>query len=499
MSSLRWVLLLVFCAAGVTTALAEDSATALARILAGKGVISNSELATVEAAAMDRRVDVLASLLEQKGVLSKAEVAQLTYRPAAAGSSQTQLASAKEALAAEKGPLPAQAPTHESAAPPVTTQSKFPVTIYGTLLTNAFFDTSANNIEDIPLFNSKQGSDQFGNDKSFGMTLRQSRFGMKYRGGKVGGADLSGQFEFDLLGGKAGFGNGINMDLFRLRLAFGRLDWQNFGFEAGQDWSIFAPLNPTSLAEFAIPSMSASGNPWIRMPQFRGEFKSAAGSAGKVLLQVAAIDPNMGDFTPTTSAARTPSAGERGRAPGVEARLAFTEKVDDRDFTIGFSSHYAHGKNAGTIGNTVVQTSLDSWGVALDWMLPFSKRFNLSGEAYDGRALGIFSVASGEAILPVGTPGQKGVISRGGWAQLQFDFTKKWQTNLAYGIDAPDVRDLRVGDRSRNQTYMANLMYKLSHNVTFAWEFRRMLTDFRNQRAANERGDQANMAVAYTF
>jgi hypothetical protein len=42
-------------------------------------------------------------------------------------------------------------------------------------------------------------------------------------------------------------------------------------------------------------------------------------------------------------------------------------------------------------------------------------------------------------------------------------------------------------------------MLKLSPAVTLAWEYRRLLTDFRNQRAANERGDSANMGVAYIF
>jgi hypothetical protein len=46
---------------------------------------------------------------------------------------------------------------------------------------------------------------------------------------------------------------------------------------------------------------------------------------------------------------------------------------------------------------------------------------------------------------------------------------------------------------------MVNLMYKFSSNVTFAWEWRRFLTNYRNQLAADNLGDHANMAVAYTF
>ena len=49
----------------------------------------------------------------------------------------------------------------------------------------------------------------------------------------------------DFLGGKTAFSNGINMDLLRLRIALGRMDWKNFSLVAGQDWSVFARLNPT--------------------------------------------------------------------------------------------------------------------------------------------------------------------------------------------------------------------------------------------------------------
>jgi hypothetical protein len=35
--------------------------------------------------------------------------------------------------------------------------------------------------------------------------------------------------------------------------------------------------------------------------------------------------------------------------------------------------------------------------------------------------------------------------------------------------------------------------------VTFAWEWRRFLTNYRNHQAANNIGEHANMAIAYTF
>ena len=128
---------------------------------------------------------------------------------------------------------------------------------------------------------------------------------------------------------------------------------------------------------------------------------------------------------------------------------------------------------------------------------PCSKRFGLSGEV--GRALGIFTGDIGQSYLAPGTPGEHGIGTRGGWMQAQFNWATKWQINAAYGIDAPELRNLTTGTRAKNQTYMVNLMYKFSPNVTFAWEWRRFLTNYRNQLAANNLGVQANMAVAYTF
>jgi hypothetical protein len=481
----------------------QGSTDLLAKLLADKGIISAAELEKIESAGEGERVGLLVSLLEAKGILRSDDLARLNLSSA---QDRVQSAHVISAVYTPASPTAATAPPQVPAgpdtttAPPVTSQSKAAVTLYGNILLNAFFDTSLTNIEDVALFTGKQGSDPFPNDKTFGMTARQTRLGLKYEGPEVAGAKLSGQVEVDFLGGKAAFSNGINMDLLRLRLALGRLDWTNFSFVAGQDWSIFAPLNPTSFAEYAIPSMSASGNPWIRQPQIRAELRHAMSDTFKLQWQLAAADPNMGDYQTTTfSSGRTPGIGERGRMPELDTRLGFTDTVNGHDYAIGVSGHYGRGKNVGTLGTLNVVRPVDSWGVALDWSLPFSKYFNITGEAYEGRALGIFSVASGEAVGAVGTRGEHGVLSRGGWAQAQFNFNPKWQVNLAYGIDQPKASELPVGNRDRNQTYMGNLMYKLSSMVTFAWEYRRMLTDFRNQLFADERGDQANLAVVYSF
>jgi hypothetical protein len=491
--------LALMCAAAAAADEYDDPAVRLARILAEKGSISKVELSIVESAAENARVGALASILQRKGLLNDTEVAQVWTRRGSPSDGAVQVVPVSaQAARAPATPQPPQ--PRRTADIPVTSQTHIPVILYGTVLFNAFYNTAANNIEDLPLFLSKQGSDPTGGDKNFGMTARQTRLGLRFNEPNVAGAKLSGQFEFDIFGGKTEFPVGMNMDLFRLRLAYGRLDWHHWAFEAGQDWAVFAPLNPTSFAMYAIPEFSSSGNLWIRQPQVRAEYTTGPSDTSHFLWQVAADDPNVGDYPPNLfSASRQPGIGERGRMPMMENRFAWTSRVDDRDFTVGASGVYGRGKNFGMIGSINVQQPVDSWGVALDYSLPFTRHFNLTGEAFVGRALGIFSGTNGESVGAVGTAGGHGVRSQGGWIQAQFNFARHWQVNLAYGIETPTATELPVGNRWRNQNYMGNLMYRLSNNLTFSWEYRRMLTDYRNQIFANERGDHVNLGVVFMF
>jgi hypothetical protein len=471
------------------TATAEESARQLARILASKGVLTAAELDRVEHADPTEGIQLLTAVLYQKGVLTSAEVARVSGQVASGPAPML-------AVAPVPGPQAVAAPKAPDVVPEVSTASRSRLQIYGTALWNAFDNTAGVNIEDIPSLATKRGTDPYQN---FGMTVRQMRFGARLQGPKVFGAAVTGVTEMDFFGATDALANGVGMDIPRLRLAYGRMDWRHAAIEVGQDWSVFSPLNPTSLAAFAIPALSTSGNPWIRTPQFRFEWHGDASQPTRLLFQAAALDPNIGDNPTTVVTSRTPGIGERGKGPAGETRLALLTKFGDQDASIGLSSHYNRGLNVGTLANQTAERAVDSWGVNLDYTLPVAKKLEFTGEAFVGRALGLFSVSSGQTVLPPGTPGEHGVAARGGWAQAQLNFNSKWQMNLDYGIESIDGSNLRTGDRSKNQTYMANLMYKMSPRITWAWEWRRFLTNYRNQAAANAIADHTNMAIAYTF
>src|SRR5438270_529484 len=127
----RSVSLLLILFAFVAPGPAQDSAATLANILANKVIIGPSELAMVQAADPQARVQLLASILEEKGGLSRAEIARLKPFPDSPEPAQFIRAAAKPP---DTGPQAASNPKPgPESAPPVTSQNRFPVTICGTL------------------------------------------------------------------------------------------------------------------------------------------------------------------------------------------------------------------------------------------------------------------------------------------------------------------------------------------------------------------------------
>jgi hypothetical protein len=305
----------------------QDAVSVLAQILAQKGTISADDLNRVKAAGSQDRVSVLATILRDKGVLESADIAKLSI-PALNGdgqsppqvtpgpSSQSAAAPTSVAASSPNAPsIPEQAKPEEAAE--VHTGKHIPVTIYGTLLFNAGFDGAALNLNNAGSVVEKPGSSTTSTNQSFFETPSQTRLGIRLNPTEAAGAQLTGAFEMDAYSAVAPFADGINMGLFRLRLAYGRMDWKNVALEIGQDWSIFAPLNPTSLAMYAVAELNAAGNPWIRLPQIRLEAKQTLNAGNRLLYQIAASDPDDGDFSETFTGTRPVGAGELGRMPAI--------------------------------------------------------------------------------------------------------------------------------------------------------------------------------------
>jgi hypothetical protein len=475
----------------------------LVRLLQSKGVITEQEVVMITQAASPAETERrLGKLLLSKGIISQQEYDQTISAPGAAARPYEPIASRVITAEVRVSQPPAVQPQTQAEGA-MTTVSKIPVKIYGSILFNANYVDRGANTNDIPLFAQRRDTSPDQNHQNFNRTARQTRFGLRYEGKVFEGAKLTGVFEFDLLGGKPAFANGVKFDIFRLRLAYGRIDWANDALEAGQDWAVFSPLNPTTLASYAIPGFSTSGNLWNRIPQIRYEHRE--GKEAKFIFTTAVLDPNAGDSA-GNPAARVIGLGERSALPAFQTRLGFTRPSHGKESSAGVSGHYS--RLLGVTGNpagTVRRSPIDSYGVSGDVNVWLSSGLRVTGEVFRGRALGIFSGNIAQSTVVIGGRA-RGINSTGGWAELHGEAPtgyqgslKNFSSNFGYGIEDNRDEDLIVGIRERNQTYMMNGQYKFSPNFTFALEYRRVLTDWFRQPFADQKLNWASLAFLYSF
>lgn len=378
---------------------------------------------------------------------------------------------------------------------------------YGTIYFNAFGNSGGTNNTDVPLWATPTGQ------SNVGANVRQTRFGAKIEGAKIGKANLSAVVEADFFGGFPAIGIGENFGVVRVRLANAKLSWEKTSVTIGQDWMVFAPNNPTSIAAAAIPQMTAAGNPWSRLPQIRVERKF---SKNRIIWQGAILSPQTGDFPSGTNspALLQPSTGAASRVPFFQSRLAFNDTNwlgTKKNGSIGISAHY--GRSRVTTGTLSINNDIDSVGVALDWNFPLAKRFGLNGEAFFGRNLagfqaGIFQNYNPDFAYRQGVTlvagGVRSIGTRGGWTQVWFtpDVLKDRLTFYgSIGLDDPrnkDLVSLSVRDwRSRNLASAFNFIFKPIPQFSLGAEFRWFETTYT--RSGRRTANHFNLAAAYSF
>ena len=377
---------------------------------------------------------------------------------------------------------------------------------YGTIFVNFFGNDAGTNNADIPLFAATSGK---GNTNA---SVRQTRFGIRLEGAKVGNAKVTGVLETDFYGGSPAISIGENFGVVRLRLANVKLDWKNTSVTIGQDWIPFAPNSPVSIADAAIPQFAAAGNNWARLPQIKLEQRS---ENGKLVWQGAVLAPQTGDSNATANFLQQPNSGALSRLPFVQTRIAFVEKNwfgTKKPGSIGASAHYGRSRVASTSA-PIAEQDVDSNGVAIDWNFPLHKRISWSGEAFSGRNLGGFQAGvfqsyntdyavSQNSILVA--QGVKGIRTNGGWTQLGFT-PKVAEDRLTFygsiGLDDPendDLVNLRSRDfRSRNLAWAFDAIYKLTPQLHVGLEFRRLNTTYLI--SGTKRANHLNLGAAYSF
>jgi hypothetical protein len=475
--------------------LAEERDLARAEAAELRNTISNLEARIAE---LEEKLNKVLAALEgqkQKGEATEKKVEEVVAKVSSAEAEIETTRASVEALQQET----------------VTSPGK--MSLYGVIVAGASFADSQLNISDIPLWAIADGTNlapapvggqtppatlRAGNVNETILTMRQSRFGFRTSLPKAGNWIPSAQVEIDFFGARPAAGQGAVFNQPRVRLGYITLEHASgWKLVAGQDWIIFAPVNPTSFAHFAIPEAASAGNPWMRLPQIRMEKSTKLSDGSTFLFQAGVLRAVSGTDSPAPgSLADLPTlSGERAVHPFYQTRLAFSRPgAAKKTLTVGLSGHYGRQR---ALPNTI-----DSWGVAFDYVLPLHAKLGLSGEIWTGSNLSAFQAGILQGASLVGTSFRK-INASGGWTQLAIAPTTKWTLNFGYGQDDPRNRDLVApSNRAKNQLLWSNLMYKLHPNVTLALEYNYFDTIFRVPRTNPARVGTANyfnLSFVYSF
>jgi hypothetical protein len=149
--------------------------------------------------------------------------------------------------------------------------------------------------------------------------------------------------------------------------------------------------------------------------------------------------------------------------------------------------------------------------VNADLKAQFGKRLELSGECYDGQAVGglgggiWMSVVYPEPSAPYSAI--RPLRSTGGWVQLKFKPATRYEINGAFGQDENFARDLRVFPTpyagpgfvalQKNRTELVNFIYQPNSFLLFALEYRHLFTAPALGESAS--GDHLNLAAGVRF
>jgi hypothetical protein len=382
----------------------------------------------------------------------------------------------------------------------VESQSKYPVKVSGLVLFNSYFNQGNLDVQDLPnlAFPKFPGVA----DGTFGATLRQTIFGVNATGPKLLGAQSSAEVEMDFGGGSPTTSFGVATGIVRLRTAKVSLDWARTSLNVGQDSLFFSPLSPTSYATLLEPALSWSGNLWVWTPQVEIEHRFALNGESNLVLQGGVLDPLTEEIPPFQG--RTPTAGEATRTPAFAGRIALDRSTARHPFSIGFGGYRAQQQY-----QTFPETS--SWTLNADFKLPMGRYLELSGEWYEGQAVG--GLGGGiwtSVVYPESTEPHSAIHplrSTGGWAQLKVKPSARFEVNTVFGQDENDGRELRFfptpftaegfSPLQKNRTQFVNFIYKPNAFLLFAVEYRHLFTASVSGEGAT--GDQVNLAAGVHF
>jgi hypothetical protein len=345
----------------------------------------------------------------------------------------------------------------------------FSIKSYGYIKLDASYNDSRTVNGNFVLYVPSEGT--VDNDNTFNITARQTRLGLDITAPQYNSWVTKAKVEADFYGdGSIAHENKAEL---MLRHAFLETTKGGLSFLAGQTWDVISPLNPNSLSY--VPGFT-SGNTGYRRPQIRVSYNNTIDESTGILTQFA-LSRTTGTANEDLYLNDTGKGfndGDDAGFPTVQARLALTTKgLAEKKNVLGISGHYGQEEVEWTLGD---KTDYDSWSGNIDFVIPLSERFTLSGEAFIGENLDDYY---GGILYGINTITRKEISTKGMWSQINFAFNKEWQYTAGFSFDDPDTDDLIGGSRDKNSFYFVNAMFKILPMLTIGLEYDYYKTEYK--------------------
>ncbi len=359
----------------------------------------------------------------------------------------------------------------------VETSSRFPLTITGMALFNAFYNTPNSGDAQYPTTASATPS-----AANAGGTLRQSIIGLRFQGpGSFAGAKISGSIYTDFF---AGSDSSLN-HLIRIRTATIQMEWKNTTLIAAQDKPLISIREPDSLAQVGVSPLTSAGNPWLWQPQIRVEQRFALGDstgfrAQGALYQTSESRTNVpNDYTGTVAPSR----------PGWEGRFELWRNVSEgRRFELAPGFHISDSHVAGY--------SIPSRIFSFDWRIRPTAKIDFTGLFFKGRNIAPLGALRQGYFFFNNDP--RAVHTIGGWGELAWHPTSRLTFNAFTGQQDDRNSDLVVAGRiGKNLAYGANTMFRIAPNVILSFEGANIRTTYLGTGVRSV--THYDLALAYLF
>jgi hypothetical protein len=436
---------------------------------------------------LDRHLDELTSKLDsmrQQLIESQSEMEELrselrTLREQLSAKDQTRVAT-QDADALRTGVaqlqdeteiLQAQVKQHDQSK--VETVSKYPLRINGAVLFTSVLNSGNVDNVNVPVIALPSNPDSLSG--SLSATANQTMLGLDVTGPHVWGAHSWGDLNVDFWGGASSANYTPTAGTVRLRTMHARVEWPERSITIAVDRPLMSPWQPASWVTVAQPALAWSGNLWTWSPQV--EFRENDFPLRHTSAEVGLIFPSP-PYAWISGQSGGAYASERSRQPGYQARLGTELSWRDHPFNLGASGYYS--RQAYNYDQQV-----DAWAAAGDWSLVFSRVFQWSGGIYRGRGIG--GLGGGtykDYVSTAATDSLSGLDAAGGWTQARFTISSSLEANVSTGLDNAFAHELRGSDQAsslsyyatlaRNQTVLANLIYRPRSYLLLSAEFRQI-------------------------